>query len=139
MSLRLLVARSVVVERLLAACKKRDIQLGAAGDTLCFSAPVGALTAGLRKALAENRTAILAALRAAEPPAPTPATSPVQPPAVGNQPRAVDPACCPSCHKPLDAKARCWRCHYRTCGGCGKDTGSAFLALCITCGMLETS
>ena len=40
---------------------------------------------------------------------------------------------CSGCKRPLDAKARCWRCNHRLCSRCGRDTGSAFIELCIVC------
>ena len=46
---------------------------------------------------------------------------------------APGPAC-PRCKRPLDDKARCWKCSYRTCAGCAADTGSAFIELCVLCG-----
>jgi hypothetical protein len=47
---------------------------------------------------------------------------------------ALEPGCCPSCHRPLDARGRCWRCCDRTCERCGRPTGSAFIATCCPCG-----
>jgi hypothetical protein len=44
---------------------------------------------------------------------------------------------CPGCKRPLDQKGRCWRCSYRLCSRCGQDTGSAFIELCIRCGLQE--
>jgi hypothetical protein len=41
---------------------------------------------------------------------------------------------CPGCGRTTDAKARCWRCHYRPCAGCGRSTGSAYIANCVACG-----
>jgi hypothetical protein len=62
---------------------------------------------------------------------------PVQAPAIPNpvvpSPALLEPDTCPGCHGPLDNKGRCWRCCYRRCERCGKSTGSAFLALCLTC------
>jgi hypothetical protein len=46
---------------------------------------------------------------------------------------------CPHCHRPLDPKGRCWRCNYRTCTGCGRDSGSAFIELCVCCGCVQDS
>ena len=31
-------------------------------------------------------------------------------------------------------KSRCWGCCYRTCTRCGRDSGSAFIELCVSCG-----
>jgi len=50
----------------------------------------------------------------------------------------VDPesplSTCPECNKPLD-RGRCWRCDWRLCQ-CGRETGSAFIAICIFCGWM---
>jgi hypothetical protein len=43
------------------------------------------------------------------------------------------PSCCPACGKPLTARLECWACCERLCGGCGRPTGSAFLAICWPC------
>lgn len=40
---------------------------------------------------------------------------------------------CRTCHRPTDEKRRCWDCHDRACEGCGKQTGSAFMANCWPC------
>jgi hypothetical protein len=40
---------------------------------------------------------------------------------------------CPACARLLDAGRRCWGCNYRACEGCGRDTGSPFIALCLAC------
>ncbi len=40
---------------------------------------------------------------------------------------------CPVGHK-LDPKDICWKCCYRRCSGCGRDTGSCFIELCNPCG-----
>jgi hypothetical protein len=41
---------------------------------------------------------------------------------------------CQICRRPLDDKGRCWTCFYRVCEtGCGRQTGSAFIALCLQC------
>jgi hypothetical protein len=39
---------------------------------------------------------------------------------------------CPGCSKPMD-RDRCWQCGYRACEGCGRDTGSVFIAMCLLC------
>src|SRR5947209_1574919 len=39
---------------------------------------------------------------------------------------------CPSCRHPLDSKRRCWQCCNRLCA-CGRQTGSAFIELCLLC------
>jgi hypothetical protein len=41
--------------------------------------------------------------------------------------------CCPRCGRHLDAGARCWPCHYRRCVRCGRETGSPFIELCMSC------
>ena len=41
---------------------------------------------------------------------------------------------CPTCRKPVDAKGRCWHCCNRFCEECRRTTGSAFIALCCSCG-----
>lgn len=41
---------------------------------------------------------------------------------------------CPSCRTPLD-RGRCWRCMWRQCSRCGKQTGSAFIETCCACGL----
>ena len=41
---------------------------------------------------------------------------------------------CPSCKRQMDDKRRCWACCDRICeNGCGRQTGSAFIALCFQC------
>lgn len=44
---------------------------------------------------------------------------------------------CPACGKLLDSKARCWalKCGWRRCGGCGRNTGSVFIANCDQCAL----
>jgi hypothetical protein len=43
---------------------------------------------------------------------------------------------CPGCRRGLD-RGRCWWCSFRWCESCGsRDTGSCFLALCLTCEMV---
>lgn len=41
--------------------------------------------------------------------------------------------CCPRCRRPVDAKRRCWACCDRACEVCGRPTGTAFVATCLTC------
>lgn len=41
---------------------------------------------------------------------------------------------CPSCNGPMDERRCCWRCCDRICSGCGRLTGSAFVASCVPCG-----
>jgi hypothetical protein len=40
---------------------------------------------------------------------------------------------CPECHGPLTAKLVCWACCDRLCCACGRQTGSAFFAVCLAC------
>lgn len=42
---------------------------------------------------------------------------------------------CPGCKKPLDEKARCWKCNYRTCKGCGRNTTSVLIRFCDLCAL----
>jgi hypothetical protein len=44
---------------------------------------------------------------------------------------------CPDCQGELDGRRRCWRCCQRVCG-CGRPTGTAFVALCFLCSQGET-
>ena len=48
----------------------------------------------------------------------------------------VLPKSCPGCGRQTDEKRRCWKCNDRRCEGCGRPTGSAFIANCIRCGAL---
>jgi PHP family Zn ribbon phosphoesterase len=41
---------------------------------------------------------------------------------------------CPKCRRPLSTNNACWRCHWRQCIVCGKDSGSEFIATCAPCG-----
>ncbi|QJW95619.1 hypothetical protein [Frigoriglobus tundricola] len=44
---------------------------------------------------------------------------------------------CPECAWPLD-RGRCWSCHWRLCAVCRtQKTGSAFMAVCLCCGLVE--
>jgi hypothetical protein len=99
---------------LLAEARKAGLTVRAEGDKLVIRGPRSAedLARRLLEAKAEVR-AQLAWERAALAPAAAP---------------------CPRCGRRLDAKARCWPCNYRTCTGCGRDSGSAFVELCIRCG-----
>ncbi len=49
---------------------------------------------------------------------------------------ADPPPFCRWCGKPVDEKGRCWakKCFSRPCEGCGRNTGSAFIANCFPCG-----
>jgi hypothetical protein len=42
--------------------------------------------------------------------------------------------CCPKCRRPLSTNEACWKCHWRRCFVCGKETGSEFIATCAPCG-----
>ncbi len=94
---------------LLDLLRSRGITLFVEGDRLRYRGPAGALTDDLRQAVAQNREGLLASLRRGT---------------------------CPQCRRPLDEKRRCWRCGFRTCAVCGKDTGSPFVATCAPCGHL---
>ena len=41
---------------------------------------------------------------------------------------------CHQCGRALDDRRRCWRCCDRLCP-CGRPTGSAFIEVCIACGL----
>jgi hypothetical protein len=41
---------------------------------------------------------------------------------------------CRKCGRERDEKGRCWTCFDRPCVGCGRSTGSAFIATCFPCG-----
>jgi hypothetical protein len=68
----------------------------------------GGLPDELRQLLVDHKPALLAALRL--------------------------PGPCPNCGRDRDRKGRCWTCFDRPCVGCGRHTGSAFIATCISCG-----
>ena len=51
----------------------------------------------------------------------------------GDPPRSSEMNPCPGCGKAMDVSRRCWRCHYRACTRCGRNTGTAFIELCIAC------
>jgi hypothetical protein len=42
---------------------------------------------------------------------------------------------CPTCRRALDERRACWKCCDRLCETCGRQTGSAFIALCLSCDM----
>jgi hypothetical protein len=42
---------------------------------------------------------------------------------------------CRQCGRAFDSRRRCWRCCDRLCSSCGRPTGSAFVELCIPCGL----
>jgi hypothetical protein len=93
------------VAELLAECGRRGVVVTAVGDRLRVRGPVGAVKA-LRSVLIAHKPEIIAAL-----------------------------ARCPSCRQPTDDKRRCWHCHDRACERCGRQTGSAFIAHCVACGL----
>ena len=41
---------------------------------------------------------------------------------------------CPACRRFLDSRRRCPKCFDRLCAGCGRPTGSYFIARCFACG-----
>jgi hypothetical protein len=96
---------------LLDRCRDAGIKLTADGQNLGFRAPPGALTPELRAAIVARKGEVLALLGGAG----------------GSVVR------CPDCRRPLDEKARCWHCDYRACEKCGKPTGTALQAHCLTC------
>lgn len=83
------------------------VRLHRLDDRIGVNAPKGILTDDLRSRIVSRRAELLDLL--------------------GN---------CPGCRRPLD-RGRCWRCHWRRCSGCGKDTGSAFIQTCWPCGLNE--
>jgi hypothetical protein len=101
---------------LLSRCRALGIDLAAGPDGhLCWEADAEP-PAELLAALAERKGELLGLLAGPTPAGPGPA-----------------PGRCPNCRRPLDAKARCWRCCDRACESCGRPTGSAFIALCLLC------
>jgi hypothetical protein len=46
---------------------------------------------------------------------------------------AVGVQACPRCSRTVDERRRCWHCCDRACEGCGRPTGSAFIANCLAC------
>lgn len=40
---------------------------------------------------------------------------------------------CRKCGRKTDEKRRCWQCQERICEGCGRSTGSVFIATCNAC------
>jgi hypothetical protein len=88
----------------LAICHRRRVTLTSGGDRLKFTGPTGAVDAELKALLLEHKERLLELV-----------------------------AQCPGCHRPLDS-GRCWWCHYRRCSCCRvRNTGSAFLAVCLAC------
>jgi hypothetical protein len=92
---------------LLRRLRRAGIEAAAPGGRLFIYAPIGVLTAELKGEIGALKGELLELL--------------LQPP-------------CPGCGRTTDAKARCWRCHYRPCAGCGRSTGSAYIANCVACG-----
>jgi hypothetical protein len=97
---------------LLARCRALGIELGvvSGGAELLWEA-VDNPPADLLAELATHKAAVLALLRGP----------------FGN---------CDNCGRALADKRRCWRCRDRQCR-CGRSTGSAFIELCIACGLRE--
>lgn len=81
------------------------------------------------------RTNVLKYLAELDAPRPAPPPEPETEPVVVQARVAVD--VCPKCKRPTDEKRRCWHCCDRPCVGCDRATGSAFLSLCDSCGLLE--
>jgi hypothetical protein len=74
------------------------------GGSFRVRSPKGAMTAELRDRIRTQRVDLLLLLSA-----------------------------CPDCGKSLDRRQGCcWKCGWRRCG-CGKQTGSPFIATCIPC------
>lgn len=87
----------------LVLCHRREVELSAVGGVLKFHGPADAVDAEL-KALREHKPELLALL-----------------------------ATCPQCGRTTE-RDRCWWCHYRLCERCRtRNTGSAFLAVCLLC------
>lgn len=86
-------------------CQATGVELTAAAGHLRFRAPAGMVDEGLRALLIAHKAEIIAALAAV----------------------------CPTRGQPVDPKRRCWHCHNRACAGCGRSTGSAFIAHCWPC------
>jgi hypothetical protein len=99
-------------EQLLARCAALGVELGVAGTALTLEA-AAAPPAALLADLAANKAELLALVWGP----------------FGN---------CDTCGRALDDKRRCWRCCDRVCP-CGRPTGSAFIELCILCGLRETA
>jgi hypothetical protein len=94
---------------LVGRCNALGVELGAAGDAIVWEAhfdPPDELLAALKA----NKAALLALVR-----------GPYRN--------------CVQCGRALDEKRRCWRCCDRVCVECGRQTGSAFIQRCITCGL----
>jgi hypothetical protein len=95
------------VDNLLARCRVLGIGLAAGpGGTLVWEADESP-PADLLADLANSKATVLATLRATT---------------------------CETCRRPLDDKGCCWRCCDRRCP-CGRLTGSAFIRLCLLCGI----
>jgi hypothetical protein len=101
---------TAVVE-LLARCRAMGIELGvgAGGTSLVWEADAEP-PADLLADLAANKAAVLPLIRGR----------------FGN---------CDHCGRALDDRRRCWRCCDRLCSSCGRATGTAFIELCLACGL----
>jgi hypothetical protein len=89
-------------------CRVLGVELFAAADALRFRSPGGRFSDELKASIRLYKPEIVRLIRSA----------------------------CPTCGRPVDDKARCWVCHDRQCVGCGRPTGSAFIASCVSCGRL---
>src|SRR5262245_44919591 len=82
---------------------------------LKLDAPRGVLTPELLNELAERKADLIEFLAPSSP----------SPPGL----------LCPGCKRShLDDRGACWRCMARPCVDCGANTGSAFVARCVSCG-----
>jgi hypothetical protein len=96
---------------LLRDLESRGVVLTPDGGKLVVDAPAGALNAADRDWLVKLKPDLLVILT-----------------------RRQGGPSCPTCKRSLDDKGRCWQCCDRQCeGGCGRWTGSAFLAYCLQC------
>lgn len=120
----------------LAAC---GVLVSAKEGKLSYRAPPGLLTDAMKAKLSHYRDEILAALGVPIPKAeaPTSQVIDIRIPDGRVFTVEIESLLCPGCKKPLDEKARCWKCDYRICTGCGKASGSAFIELCTACGLKE--
>ena len=92
---------------LMAECHRRGIRLSATADRVHWLSVAGAVDDSLRGSLAVHKAELVRLLSAT----------------------------CPDCHHHLDdSRRRCWRCFTRLCVGCGRNTGTPFVARCIACG-----
>ena len=124
------------VEDLLRRLRRAGVELQSDGTRLRWR-PEAGVGPELRKEILASRAALILLL--AVPTVPTvPAERAFHPPA-GEQTYSEPPSPpgCPQCQGPLDDRRRCWGCCERRCSGCGRPTGSAFIAFCWPCGLRE--